>query len=358
MSSVFETLKLNPEATYSDVQKYYGHVLANKNDLKTTACCATATPPSYIRSALAKVPLEVQEKFYGCGLPFPMKLEGTTVLDLGSGTGRDCFVLSQLVGEKGRVIGIDMTPNQIEVAKKHNVNFASSLGWKQSNIDFRQGFIENLAAADIADNSVDVVISNCVVNLSPRKDLVLKEIFRVLKPGGELYFSDVYCDRRLSKENQTDPVILGECLGGALYWQDFRRLMNATGFLDFRTVARNPVDVTDAAIQKKLGQARFESITVRAFKIPLEDTCEDYGQTAKYLGNIPNSETSFLLDDHHEFVAGKFMSVCKNTADMLKNSRYSASFEVLGNEEKHFGIFPCAPESPSSASNSSSNCCV
>jgi arsenite methyltransferase len=358
MSNFVESLKLNAETTYGDVQKYYGHVLANKNDLKTTACCATATPPAYIRNALTNVPAEVQEKFYGCGLPFPMKLENCTVLDLGSGTGRDCFVLSQLVGEKGKIIGLDMTPAQIEVAKKHNANFHTRLGWKQSNIDFRQGYIENLAAADIADNSVDVVISNCVVNLSPRKDLVLKEIFRVLKPGGELYFSDVYCDRRLSKENQTDPVILGECLGGALYWQDFRRLMNATGFIDFRTVARNSVEVTSPDISKKLGPAKFESITVRAFKIALEDTCEDYGQVAKYKGGIANSENVFLLDDHHEFVAGKWMAVCKNTADMLKTSRFANHFEIVGDETTHFGIFPCGPEPISANSSSSGNCCV
>jgi ubiquinone/menaquinone biosynthesis C-methylase UbiE len=327
--------------THDDVQAYYGHILSGKNDLKTTACCAAASPPAHIAAALRKVPEEIQSKFYGCGTPFPSSVKDLTVLDLGSGTGRDCYVLSQLVGEQGRVVGVDMTENQLAVAKKHVEAFTKGIGFKKPNMDFRLGLIEDLASADISDSSMDLVISNCVVNLSPRKDLVLREIFRVLKPGGELYFSDVFASRRLSSEVQKDPVLVGECLGGALYKEDFRRLMWSVGFADFRVVAKSPVEVTNTELRQKIGPATFESITIRAFKLPLEDACEDYGQTACYLGTDPAFPSSFVLDDHHSFEKGKWLAICRNTAHMLADTRFSRHFDVRGEATTHFGLFDC-----------------
>jgi arsenite methyltransferase len=341
---------------YDDIQTYYGTILENKNDLKTTACCAIQSPPKHIKEALRFVPQEVQAKFYGCGLPFPTGLQNCRVLDLGSGTGRDCFVLSSLVGQKGSVLGIDMTPNQLEVAHRHNEAVAKSLGYTKPNVDFRQGYIEDLAAADVGTGSMDLVISNCVVNLSPRKDLVLSEIFRVLKTGGELYFSDVFVDRRLSTELQNDAVIVGECLGGALYWEDFRRLMQKVGFLDFRVVARNPIEVTNEEIRTKLGSAVFQSVTVRAFKVDLEDTCEDYGQAAAYNGTDPYFPQSFKLDDHHVFEANKLVPICRNTANMLMQSRFAKYFDLFGKGTEHYGKFDCGTE-PSTQSSSEGACC-
>jgi arsenite methyltransferase len=340
------------------IKEYYGKVLETKNDLKTTACCSDEAIPNHIKPILAKVPDEVKAKFYGCGVPIPDCLSGATVLDLGSGTGRDCFVLSALVGEKGRVIGIDMTDEQIAVAKKYQDAHRTTLGHAKSNIDFRKGYIENLKAADVADNSVDLVVSNCVINLSPDKEKVFAEIFRVLKPGGELYFSDVYCDRRLPKEFQQDGVLLGECLGGALYIEDFRRIVAKQGCLDFRVVARAPIGITNQEIAQKLGDARFLSITVRAFKLPLEDKCEDYGQVLRYKGTIDNYPNGFTLDDHHYFPTGKLMPVCANTALMVSGTRYGKHFEVIGNTEKHFGLFDCAPVgAPTAAGAPAGACC-
>ena len=342
---------------HSDVQEYYGEILKNKNDLKTTACCATVAPPTYIREALKLVPEEVQSKFYGCGTPFPTSLKGASVLDLGCGTGRDCFVLSSLVGPSGKVLGLDMTASQLEVAHRHNASFAQRIGLSSSNVDFRKAYIEDLKSADVADDSMDVVVSNCVVNLSPRKDLVLSEIFRVLKKGGELYFSDVFVDRRLSADLQKDPVVAGECLGGALYWQDFRRLMVQTGFLDFRIVARNPIGITNEDIQAKVGNAQFESITVRAFKVDLEDACEDYGQAASYKGTDTVFPHAFQLDDHHVFEKGRLVSVCRNTANMLSQSRFAEHFEIYGKGSEHYGLFDCAPQPQSGSGDSSSGAC-
>jgi len=123
--------------------------------------------PSYLKTLLAGLHPEVLERFYGCGSPLPPALEGKTVLDLGCGTGRDCYLLSKLVGPSGRVIGVDMTPEQLEIAVRHRDWHAERFGY--SNVDFLYGHIENLATLGIADNSIDVVVSNCVINLSPEK---------------------------------------------------------------------------------------------------------------------------------------------------------------------------------------------
>jgi arsenite methyltransferase len=325
------------------VKEYYGKVLASKNDLKTTACCVADSPDPYLKNLLKKIHPEVSEKFYGCGLPISAALEGTTVLDLGAGSGRDCFVLSPLVGSKGRVIGIDMTHEQIAVARKHQSFHADVFGPDVAAVEFKHGYIEDLLAAGIADSSVDLVVSNCVINLSPDKDRVFEEIFRVLKPGGELYFSDVYADRRLPKSFMEDQVLLGECLGGALYTEDLRRLLNKHGCKDPRFTSKAEIAITNPDVKNKTGLSRFFSITTRAFKLDLEDKCEDYGQVATYLGSISEFPHNFILDDHHNFVAGKPMLVCSNTAAMLNQTRFAKHFSVKGDLSQHFGIFDCAP---------------
>lgn len=330
------------EATISQVKEYYGKVLKSTKDLKSDACCSAERPPEYIQEALELVHQEVKDRFYGCGTPIPMCLEGCTVLDLGSGTGRDCFITSKLVGESGKVIGIDMTEEQLEVAKTHRDYHAKAYGYKESNVDFKHGYIEDLKSAGIADNSIDVVISNCVINLSPQKERVFSEIFRVLKPGGELYFSDVYAGNRIPENLKEDPVLLGECLSGAMYIEDFRRLLHKLGCSDFRTISSSPITAHAPEIKKKLGATKFYSITVRAFKIrELEDRCEDYGQVAYYNGSLQESPNAFDLDDHHHLQTSKPFPVCGNTALMLSKTRFAPHFRIEGNTEKHFGLFSC-----------------
>ena len=218
-----------------DVQEYYGKILKTKNDLQTSACCAADSMPAYLRPYLKNIHEEVQSRFYGCASTFPPGLYGKTVVDLGCGSGRDCYLLAQVVGPEGLVIGIDMTEEQLAVERKHVAYNTSKFKLEKPNVDFRKGWIEDLSTANLEDNSVDVIISNCVVNLSPDKESVFREIFRVLKPGGELYLSDVFSGRRVPKPLTTDPVLLGECLGGALYTEDFRRLLAKVGCFDYRT---------------------------------------------------------------------------------------------------------------------------
>lgn len=339
------------------VQNYYGQVLESSQDLKTSACCTLDSVPVHLRSLLADLHPEVVARYYGCGTPLSPALHGATVLDMGCGTGRDCYLLSRLVGESGRVIGIDMTEEQLAVAKEHCDWHAERYGYAQSNVEFKQGYMEDLAGAGIADNSIDLVVSNCVINLSPDKEKVLAEIFRVLKPGGEIYFSDIYADRRIPEALKMEPVLLGECLGGALYWEDFRRIMQDLGCPDVRVVKESPVALEDPEVETKIGMVKFRSVTIRAFKIPLEDRCEDFGQLATYKGTIAEHLHAFDLDDHHHFETGKPLRICGNSYDMLAASRYAKHFDFIGDKSVHFGLFDCAPPNTRLSLESGAACC-
>lgn len=351
--------RMDEHVIHTSVQDYYGRILKSKQDLQTSACCPTTPPSRHVREILPLIHPQIRERSYGCGSPIPPAVEGCTVLDLGCGTGQDVYVLSKLAGPGGRVIGVDMTPEQLAVARQHVEHHRVAFGYERTNVELVHGYIEDLAGCGIQDESVDVVVSNCVLNLAPDKSRVFAEIFRVLKPGGELYFSDVFADRRLPREWLNDSRLVGECLAGALYLEDFRRLVASLGCRDARFVAISDFAIANEDIQEQVGDTRFYSVTVRAFKIPLEDRCEDYGQVACYLGTIPGCRHAFVLDDHHVFVTAKPMLVCGNTADMIGASRYARHFSITGDKSRHFGLFDCsAPRSgaPQDAS-AASGCC-
>jgi arsenite methyltransferase len=320
------------------VQNYYGKQLTNSADLQTSCCTAESPKPEHA-AIISTLPDEILSRFYGCGSPIPDALEGLTVLDLGCGTGRDAFLLSRLVGPSGKVIGVDMTAEQLDVARKNADEVARIFGHDESNVTFKEGFIEDLAQVDVADASVDLVISNCVINLSPNKDRVFAEIFRVLRPGGELYFSDVFADRRVPEAVREDPVLYGECLGGALYLEDFRRELDRLGCADYRVVSRSAIPL-EGEVAARAGTLGFESVTVRAFKLTtLEDRCEDYGQAVIYRGTLPGHPHGWDLDNEHRFDTGRVQGVCRNTALMLSETRFAPHFEILGDGKTHFGLF-------------------
>lgn len=336
----------------NSVKEYYGKVLQGKKDLKTTACCTTDDAPAHHKEILGLIEDEILDRFYGCGSPIPDELKGKTVLDLGCGTGRDSYLVSKLVGPGGHVIGVDMTDEQLEVANRNVKKQMRNFGFDQPNIEFRKGYIENLQQLGIEDNSVDVVISNCVINLSPDKRAVYSEIFRVLKPGGELYFSDLFADRRVPEHLKDDPILYGECLSGTMYTEDFRRMLREIGCSDYRMLTSRKIDINNEEIEQKVGMINFYSITIRAFKLSsLEDICEDYGQVATYRGTIEHHPHRYELDDHHVFQTGKPMLVCGNTAAMVGETRFKNHFEIIGDRSVHYGAFDCGDSPVTSGSN-------
>jgi arsenite methyltransferase len=351
-----------PDKIEIQVSEYYGKTLKTNADLKTSACCTPANMPSHIKSALAKIHDEVITKYYGCGLTIPHELRGRAVLDLGSGSGRDCYLLSHLVGKSGRVVGVDMTEEQLAVANKHIAYHTETFGYDAPNVTFKHGNIERLGEVGLNDGEFDIIVSNCVINLAKDKQSVLHEAHRVLKEGGELYFSDVYADRRISQELQEDPLLRGECLSGALYWNDFLRLAKLAGFADPRVVESRPMEIENEEVRKKIGHVNFYSVTYRLFKMDsLESDCEDYGQAVVYKGTAENCPQYFDLDDHHRFEVGKFHEVCGNTLLMLQKSRFNIHFDFHGSFDKHYGIFKgCGqnmPFTPGNQEESNADCC-
>lgn len=287
---------------------------------------------------------DVLARYYGCGFCTPDLLDGKTVLDLGCGAGRDVYIASQLVGPNGRVIGVDMTEEQLAVAKEHQSYHAEKFGF--DNVEFHQGLIEKLDDIEsLKDGTVDIIISNCVINLCPDKEAVLSSCHRLLREGGELYFSDVYSNRRVPQSLREDEVLWGECLSGALYWNDFHNLGKACGFKDPRLVEDAPITVNNREVQDMItreGHADLEffSATYRLMKLDsLEPFCEDYGQAVIYKGTIPRAESGWALDDHHYMETGKVFPVCGNTYNMLKQTRFEDHFDFIGDFSKHFGIF-------------------
>ncbi len=320
------------------VQDYYGKQLQSSADLKTSACCDASAMPDWLKPLLARIHPEVLSRYYGCGLVCPQQIEGCRVLDLGCGSGRDVYALAQLVGPEGMVVGVDMTDEQLAVAQHHQAHHAQIFGF--DNCRFLSGYIERLDELDLEPQGFDVIVSNCVVNLAPDKAAVLRGVHRLLKPGGEFYFSDVYADRRVPDAVRNDPVLYGECLGGALYWNDFLRLAKASGFADPRLVEDRPLLVTDPALAERVGNLRFYSATYRLFKLDaLESACEDYAQAVIYRGTVAEHPHRFVLDKHHDIAKGKVVRVCGNTWRMLNESRFARHFDFIGTFDQHVGLF-------------------
>ena len=344
-----------------NVKDYYGKTLSGSKDLQTDACQTFDAPPDYLKDALAKVHPDVRARYYGCGLIAPLALRGARILDLGSGAGQDAYVLAQLAGPKGEVTGVDMTPEQLAVARAHEEWHAREFGFH--NVAFVEGDLERLGDLKLEKGSYDIIVSNCVINLVEDKSAVFRAAYELLKPGGEFYFSDVYADRRLDETLRHDPEAQGECLAGALYWNDFLTLAKDAGFVDPRLVTDRKLAINNPVLDQKLAPAQFHSATYRLFKVEgLEPSCEDYGQAVMYRGGVPYSETQFVLDNHHTIDKGRIFPVCGNTYRILNESRFSAYFDFFGDWSAHHGIFPgCGTVSPFSQDSAeiatSGSCC-
>jgi ubiquinone/menaquinone biosynthesis C-methylase UbiE len=329
----------------SEVRKRYA---AGAQAAEAKLCC----PVDYNTEYLKVIPQEVIERDYGCGDPSKYLREGETVLDLGSGTGKICFIAAQVVGPAGKVIGVDMTEEMLAVARANAPIVAERIGY--ANVEFRKGRIQDLGlnvdlldaelkrrpisdaasflAADelaqelrvksplVANDSIDVVVSNCVLNLvEPRaKRQLFEEIFRVLRIGGRAVISDIVSDEEVPEHLQNDPELWSGCISGALTEDGFLAAFTEAGFYGVQILNRD-----DSPWQTVEG-IEFRSVTVEAFK-GKQGPCVERNQAVIYKG--PFKEV--LDDDNHRMERGRRYAVCDKTYNIYRKAPYSASFEFV-----------------------------
>jgi len=311
-------------------------------------CC----PIEYDSRYLELIPDEIIEKDYGCGDPSRYVEAGETVLDLGSGSGKICYIAAQVVGSEGRVIGVDMNDDMLALARSYQGEMAQKLGY--ANVEFRKGKIQDLAldrdridtwlgehpiadekalrryeafAAEqqriaplIEDGSVDVVVSNCVLNLAPDEDKaqLFREIHRVLRRGGRAVISDIVADELVPQNLKDDPELWSGCVSGALEETQFVQAFEAAGFYGIEILKRDPDP------WRTVEGIEFRSVTVVAYK-GKEGACWDHNEALIYKG--PFSEVTD--DDGHTFVRGQRVAVCRKTFEIYSAAPYAAYFEPV-----------------------------
>lgn len=311
-------------------------------------CCPVDYDPQY----LEVIPEEVIEKDYGCGDPSKYLKPGETVLDLGSGTGKICFIASQVVGPEGRVIGVDMTDDMLEVARRNAPVVAEKIGY--ANVEFRKGRIQDLAldleildaelkkrpiedaasflvADELAEDlrvkhplvetdSVDVVVSNCVLNLvdGQHKRQLFEEIFRVLKLGGRAVISDIVGDEEVPEDMQRDPILWSGCISGALTEDGFLKAFEDAGFYGIEILKR------DAEPWQTVEGIEFRSVTIQAWK-GKQGACLERNQAVIYKGPF----LKVLDDDGHAMERGKRYAVCDKTFHLFQKAPYAGLFELV-----------------------------
>lgn len=311
-------------------------------------CCPVDYNPDY----LSVIPKEIIQRDYGCGDPTPFVRRGDTVLDLGSGGGKACYIMSQIVGPAGRVIGVDCNDEMLALARKHRDDVARRLGY--ANVEFRCGLIQDLQldlelfGAElarrpveshtrwlelrsveerlrreqplIADDSVDCVVSNCVLNLVRPQDRaqLLAEVFRVLKRGGRVAISDIVCDEDVPEHLQRDPKLWSGCLSGAYREDLFLKAFEEAGFYGIEIAKRQ------AQPWRTVEGIEFRSVTLSAFK-GKQGPCLERNQALIYRGPFKKVED----DDGHAFFRGERMAVCDKTFRLLTREPYTGMFEPL-----------------------------
>lgn len=326
----------------------YERYAAAANRVEPALCC----PVEYAADFLSVIPDEIIERDYGCGDPTPYVERGDTVLDLGSGGGKLCFIVAQVVGASGRVIGVDCNREMLALARKHSPTVAGRLGF--NNVEFRYGMIQDLRldlgrleseladspvkdAADylrlrnledrlrsehplIACDSVDCVVSNCVLNLVRQQDRkqLFAEIFRVLRRGGRAAISDIVSDETVPEEMKRDPELWSGCLSGAFREDDFLEAFEEAGFYGMEVAKRAK------APWQTINGVEFRSVTIVAYK-GKQGPCLERNQAVIYRGPFKKVED----DDGHLYHRGKRTAVCDKTFQLLNRKPYCGLFDQI-----------------------------
>ena len=282
---------------------------------KKELCC----PTKYNTSDISHIPSDIIDISYGCGSPVSLAgvNPGETVVDLGSGGGIDCFIAAKLVGPRGRVVGIDMTEEMLNKARTSAEKVAQKLGY--SVVEFEKGFLEDVP---LVDEVADLVTSNCVINLSPDKERVFKEVHRVLKSGGRFCISDIVADGEVPPYIKTDKRLWGECIAGALSEEEFFNILERTGFYGLQVLSK--------VLYRTIDNLKFFSLTLMSYRFKKGKGCQYIGQYAIYQGPFK----SIRDDDSHEFPRGVAVEVCTDTAEKLKRPPYSGLFVVTDPTKK------------------------
>ena len=293
--------------TRAEVKAFYGDAAASP---KVELCC----PVSYSENDTAHIPQEVMAVSYGCGSPIGASnlQEGNVVVDLGSGGGIDAFIASPKVGPTGRVVGVDMTREMLEKAEASLPKVVKRLGY--NNVEFRHGFLEEIP---LSDGEADVVVSNCVVNLSGDKGAVFEEIYRVLKDGGRFCISDILSGQEVPDAMKADKQLWGECISGAIREDAFIESAKGAGFYG--------VEVENRYLYREVEGLKFYSVTVKGYKLKRGAECLYEGHYAIYNGPFK----SVFDDEGHEYPVGVPVEVCTDTVRKLQNTPYRGLFSIL-----------------------------
>ncbi|MBI4539190.1 MAG: methyltransferase domain-containing protein [Gemmatimonadetes bacterium] len=312
-------LSFDVDKPRAKVREYYS---AAAEIPQVELCC----PTKYDADVVAHIPQDVLDRFYGCGSPITLAnvQPGETVVDLGSGAGIDVFVAAKLVGPTGNAIGVDMTEAMLAIAKENQPRVGAALGYDV--VEFRKGYLEQIP---VEDRSVDVITSNCVVNLSPDKPRVFEEMWRVLKDHGRIVIADIVSERDVPPHLKVNPELWGECLVGALTQEQFVAQLERAGFYGLTLLKKT--------YWKDVEGYPFFSLTVQGFKYEKTAGCVFKGHRAVYLG--PGK--AFLDEEGHLFPRNEPSEVCTDTVAKLSHPPYQGMFAILEPGEERAGYACC-----------------